>query len=151
MIAPFLIGLITALLQSAWLFAVLPERWGIYLMVGTIVYLFRFDLRRTGWRTAWWMGFWLDILSSWRFGVWIVICLMIAAVADLALPSSASGSRHMTSLWLCVVMSALLTLGLTLNQGWEGAYWWPLLGSTVFTSALYWISAQATLSWRIYD
>lgn len=145
----FLLGLLTACLQTASLYVLVPFGWHPLIGFGLIVYLLRFDLRRAAWRATWWLGLWLDVLSGWRFGVWLLICLVAALIADRALPARAGNSRDSLAVYTTFGLVFAVAAGSSITTGlpWLGSS----LGSAFLITLLYYGAARLTIRWRLYE
>lgn len=145
----FLLGLLVASAQTAGLYVMVPFGWHPLIGFGLIVYLLRFDLRRVAWGTTAWLGLWLDVLSSWRFGSWLLICLIAALIADHALPARAGNARDPLSLY---VTFGLVFVVATISSAISGSPWLgSSLGSATLVTLLYYGAVRLTIRWRLYE
>lgn len=145
----FLLGTLSGLLQSSFFGTLAPSNWPVISGIALIVYLYRFNLRRLSYAATWWTGLTLDLLSSWPFGVWLIIMLIFDLVADRLLPAKASSIP-------AYVDTGLVWLGAFVIgsiQCWVNHVTWfgPSLWSAIFVALLYYVIAQATIVWRIYE
>ena len=146
---PFILGIVTALIQTSFLGALAPVGWYLLTSVAVIVYLYRFGLRHISHATSWWIGLTLDLFSSWPFGVWLVIALIVDLIADIALPKQKSSTAESAGALLVFSLTLVITAGINLaNHG-------PWFGSSIFSAVivtlLYYVATRATLVWRIYE
>lgn len=146
---PIILGIITALIQTSFFGSLAPTGWQILISVGLIVYLYRFGLRRVSHATTWWLGLALDLMSSWAFGIWLIIILLVDLLADLSLPKRANNTAESVGLLLVFGLTAVLATGINIvnHQAWFG----NALGSAVVTTLIYYLATRTTLAWRIYE
>lgn len=146
---PLLLGIFGGLVQASFFGALVPTGWPFVSGVALVVYLNRFNLRRFSRSTAWCLGLTLDLLSSWPFGIWLILMLLVDTVADQAMPAKASGIPPATDIGLVWFSSFLIGCG----QAWANntAWFGPSFWSAAIVSLLYYVFARATLVWRIYE
>jgi hypothetical protein len=144
-----ILGIVTALLQASFLAPLAPTGWQILLSVVVVIYLYRFGLRRLSHASAWCIGLGLDLMSSWRFGTWILLLLVVDLAADWALPSRSSGNAESVGHLLVFGSSTLITAAINLSN--HQTWFLPALGSAVLSTLLYYVATRATIAWRIYE
>ena len=146
---PFILGILSALVQTSFFGALAPTSWHILSSVAVIIYLYRFGLRHISHTTSWWIGLILDLLSSWPFGVWLVIILLVDLIADMTLPKQKSSTAESAGALLVFSLSLIICIGVNLAN--HGAWLGGSVASAIIVTLLYYIATRATLVWRIYE